>query len=205
MAATGRPLRADAARNRARVLEAARTAFADGGLDVGVEEIARRAGVGKGTLYRRFPTKDELIRAIFDDLLGELERLAAAAQARPDAWEAFAGFIDGAARMQASNQGFLDVVAQRFGGAALSREQRTRFLAAVAGPLRRAQAAGCVRGDLVADDVPLLLRMVGATTRPAPDGRPMDAHWPRYLGLLMDAVRPAAATDLPAPPVRIGA
>src|SRR3954454_21786141 len=114
----GRGLRGGAARTRTRVLAAARQASAEAGLDVGVEEIARRAGVGKGTLYRRFPTKDELIRAIFDDLLGELERLAAAAQARPDAWEAFAGFIDGAARMQASNQGFLDVVAQRFGGAA---------------------------------------------------------------------------------------
>ena len=69
MAATGRPLRADAARNRTLILDAARAAFADGGLDVGVEEIARRAGVGKGTLYRRFPTKEALVRAIFDDIL----------------------------------------------------------------------------------------------------------------------------------------
>src|SRR6201990_342982 len=72
-----RPLRADAARNRARILDAARTAFAESGLDVGVEEIARRAGVGKGTLYRRFPTKEALVRAIFDDILDEIEALSA--------------------------------------------------------------------------------------------------------------------------------
>ena len=77
MEANGRPLRADAARNRARVLEAARTAFAEAGLDVGVEEIARRAGVGKGTLYRRFPTKEALVRAIFDEVQDEVEVLLA--------------------------------------------------------------------------------------------------------------------------------
>ena len=73
MEAHVRPLRADAARNRARVLDAARTAFAEAGLDVGVEEIARRAGVGKGTLYRRFPTKEALVCAIFEDILLEFD------------------------------------------------------------------------------------------------------------------------------------
>ena len=80
MEAHVRPLRADAARNRTRVLDAARTAFAEAGLDVGVEEIARRAGVGKGTLYRRFPTKEALVRAIFEDILDEVEQLAAEAR-----------------------------------------------------------------------------------------------------------------------------
>src|SRR3954465_4395805 len=100
-----RPLRADAARNRARILDAARSAFAESGLDVGVEEIARRAGVGKGTLYRRFPTKEALVRAIFEDILEEVETLAADADAMDDAQEAFARFLSAAARMQASNQG----------------------------------------------------------------------------------------------------
>jgi AcrR family transcriptional regulator len=203
MAAPGRPLRADAARNRALILDAARTAFADGGLDVGVEEIARRAGVGKGTLYRRFPTKEELVRAIFDDILADYERLAAAAGDEPDPGEAFARFLDGAARMQASNQGFYDVVAQRLGTSALTAEQRRRFIDAPARPLRRAQAAGRVRDDLVPEDIQLILRMLGATTRPAMDGRPMDAHWPRYLSLLLDALRPGSATPLRAPPWRL--
>lgn len=202
MAAPDRPLRADAARNRALILDAARAAFADGGLDVGVEEIARRAGVGKGTLYRRFPTKEALVRAIFDEILAEFTRVSSAAAHEDDAWAAFAGFLEATARMQASNQGFYDVVAQRMGVSMLTAEQRARFLEAVAGPLHRAQGDGCVRGDLVPEDIQLMLRMLGATTRPALDGRPMDDHWPRYLGLLLDALRPASATPLPADPWR---
>jgi AcrR family transcriptional regulator len=195
-----RPLRADAARNRARILDAARSAFAEAGLDVGVEEIARRAGVGKGTLYRRFPTKEALVRAIFEDLLDELDRLVEQVAAEPEPGEAFRRFLGESARKQASNQGFFDVVAQRLGAGALTPEQRRRFLVAIARPLRRAQAAGCVRGDLVPEDVQMMLRMLGATTRPAPDGASMDEHWPRYLGLLEDALRPETATPLPAEP-----
>src|ERR687884_292227 len=93
-----RPLRADAARNRDRVLQAARDAFAQAGLDVGVEEIARRAGVGKGTLYRRFPTKEALVQAIVQDRLDELEAIAARCQAVPDAGEGFAQFLSEGAR-----------------------------------------------------------------------------------------------------------
>ncbi|WP_037411018.1 TetR/AcrR family transcriptional regulator [Candidatus Solirubrobacter pratensis] len=197
-----RPLRADAARNRARILDAARTAFAASGLDVGVEEIARRAGVGKGTLYRRFPTKEALVRAIFDDLLDDIETLVETVAGRPDAGEAFVFFLGESARRQATNQGFLDVVAQRLGAAALTSEQRRRFLAAMGRPLRRAQEAGSVRGDLVAEDVQMIFRMLGATTRPAADGSPMDDHWPRYIGLVCDALRPEAATPLPAGPWR---
>jgi len=198
-----RPLRADAARNRARVLDAARSAFAESGLDVGVEEIARRAGVGKGTLYRRFPTKEALVRAIFEDILDEIEHIVGAAEAEPDAWTAFTAYLSATARMQASNQGFYDVVAQRLGAAALTDDQRERIIDTTTRMLKRAQEARVVRDDLVPEDVQLMLRMVGATTRPAPDGTPMDDHWPRYLGLLLDAVRPEAATPLQAEPWRL--
>jgi AcrR family transcriptional regulator len=200
MDAPARPLRADAARNRTRVLDAARTAFAEAGLDVGVEEIARRAGVGKGTLYRRFPTKEALVRAIFDDILDEIEALSEQSEAEPDPREAFAGYLNAAAHMTASNQGFYDVVARGLGAAALSAEQRKRILVAAERPLRRAQDAGVVRADLVPEDVQIMLRMLGAATRSAPDGHPMDDHWQRYLGLLLDSTHPDAATQLPAEP-----
>jgi AcrR family transcriptional regulator len=203
MAAPGRPLRADAARNRTLILDAARAAFAEGGLDVGVEEIARRAGVGKGTLYRRFPTKEALVQAIFDDILVEYEELAGSACEDPEPGAAFAGFLDAAARMQASNQGFYDVVTQRLGRSALTDDQRRRFIDAAARPLRRAQDAGRVRADLVPEDIQLMLRMLGATTRPAMDGSTMVDRWPRYLGLLLDALRPGSATPLRADPWRL--
>ena len=195
-----RPLRADAARNRARVLDAARTAFAEAGLDVGVEEIARRAGVGKGTLYRRFPTKEALVRAIFEDILDEIERIVGDSEAEPDPWTAFTTYLSTTARLQASNQGFYDVVAARLGASALTDDQRQRVMTATTRMLRRAQDAKVVRADLVPEDVQLMLRMVGATTRPAMDGSPMDDHWPRYLGLLLDGLRPESATQLPAEP-----
>jgi AcrR family transcriptional regulator len=197
MEAELRPLRADAARNKARVLDAARTAFAELGLDVGVEEIARRAGVGKGTLYRRFPTKDALVRAIFEDLLDEVDVLVAEAEAVDDPWDAFARYVAATAELQISNQGFFDVVNQRLGAVVLSPDQRTRALAGTARLLRRAQEAGVVRADLEPEDVQIMLRMVGAATRPAFDGTPMHERWPRYLALLLDGLRPEAAKPLP--------
>ena len=199
-----RPLRADAARNRARVLDAARTAFAEAGLDVGVEEIARRAGVGKGTLYRRFPTKEALVRAIFEDILDEIERIVDGRRGR-------AGRLDGVHALPVRDRAHAGVqpgLLRRRRAAARRRARSPTSSASASSTrptrtLKRAQDAGVVRDDLVPEDVQLMLRMVGATTRPAPDGSPMDDHWPRYLGLLLDALRPEAATPLPAEPWRL--
>ena len=201
MEAHVRPLRADAARNRTRVLDAARTAFAEAGLDVGVEEIARRAGVGKGTLYRRFPTKEALVCAIFEDILVEFERVSEEALSGEGVGEAFEHFLETAATMQASNQGFYDVVS-RGGADVITPDQSKRFRVAAGGPLARAQAAGAVRDDLVADDLLMIFRMLGPTTRSFTGGHSLEDHWRRYLGLLLDAMRPAAATPLRAEPWR---
>lgn len=201
MEAHVRPLRADAARNRARVLDAARSAFAEAGLDVGVEEIARRAGVGKGTLYRRFPTKEALVCAIFEDILVDFEQVSQEALSGEEVGEAFEHFLKTAGVMQASNQGFYDVVS-RGGAEVLTPEQRERFRAAAGGPLKRAQQAGVIRDDLVADDLLMIFRMLGPTTRSFEGKHSLDDHWPRYLGLLLDAMRPAAASPLPAEPWR---
>src|SRR5580765_2398854 len=113
-----RPLRRDARENLDRILVAARAAFAELGLDAGVEEIAGRAGVGMGTLYRRFPTKDALIDAVFEE---HLDRLAAAAEAalqKPDPWEGLLDYLATVVRLQSSDRGFSEVL-----GAHLRSEQ----------------------------------------------------------------------------------
>ena len=191
MEAELRPLRADAARNKARVLDAARTAFAELGLDVGVEEIARRAGVGKGTLYRRFPTKDALVRAIFEDLLDEIDELVAEAEAveRPvGRVRALRRRDRRAADLQPGLLRRRQPAARR-GRALDPTSARARSPAPRACCSARRRRAWCA-ADLVPEDVQIMLRMVGAATRPAFDGTPMDEHWPRYLGA---AARRAAA------------
>ena len=181
------------------------TAFAEAGLDVGVEEIARRAGVGKGTLYRRFPTKEALVRAIFEDILDEIERLVGrgrgASRRRGRRSRATSAR---AARMQASNQGFFDVVAQRLGAAALDRRAAPRAsLAATAAPAASAprRRARCAR-DLVPEDVQLMLRMVGATTRPAPDGTPDGRALAALPRAAARRAAPGGGDPLPAEPWR---
>ena len=104
------PLRRDAQRNRDRILAATRAAFQERGLDVGVDEIARRAGVGMGTLYRHFQTKDALIDAIVDARSRSSPPRPSAREA-PDAWEGFEAFLVGAVDLQASDRGFKDALA----------------------------------------------------------------------------------------------
>src|ERR1700712_998555 len=97
-----RPIRSDARRNRARLIEVAAEAFRDEGLDVGVDELARRAGVGVATLYRHFPAKPDLILAVTEGVLDELERAA------DSPGQTVAGFLDAALRLHCRNRGFLE-------------------------------------------------------------------------------------------------
>src|SRR3954465_4513652 len=102
-------LRRDGERNRGRILDAARRAFAELGLDVGVDEIARRAGVGVGTLYRRFPTKQSLVAAICDARLGELQPAIDAALAEEDPWTGFVSLVLATVERQAADRGFMQM------------------------------------------------------------------------------------------------
>ncbi len=141
-------LRADAQRNLDRVLLAAAECFAERGVDASADEIARRAGVGHGTVYRRFPTKDALLAAVLGVHLRELAATADAALAEPEPGEAFARFLRDAADAYARNRSLIE---------AIDRCQQTpeagELVQAVRRLLRRAQQAGAVRGDVTADDV----------------------------------------------------
>jgi AcrR family transcriptional regulator len=171
-------LRADAERNRGLVLEAARSVFAEHGLEAGVAEVAERAGVGVATIFRRFPTKDDLLAAILEDRVREITELAREATS-------FREFMFGAAAVHMADRGFCDSV----DGVVFERPAlvhgREEVRAIVSGLLRDAQAAGEIRADFTVDDAPIVLLGVARAA-------PRDS-WRRYLEFALDGLRPVAA------------
>ncbi len=163
-------LRADAQDNRHRVLEAARGLFAESGLGVTMRQIARRAGVGPATLYRRFPTKQDLVLEAFRDELGACSAIVREATADPDPWRGFCRVIERVTVLNARNQGFTDAFMAEYPNAmdfAAHRAALTREIEAIS---RRAIAAGDLRADFVLDDFMLvLLAGRGLTAIPARD------------------------------------
>lgn len=174
-------LRADARRNLERVLDAATEAFAASGPDVSVDEIARRAGVGHATVFRRFPTKDDLMLAVIERHVAEMRALAEQALLADDPGEAFFAFVWRVAALNMQAPGLHRCVVH------CGEKPGAAELAALGEQIvRRAQRAGAVRADVRPEDVPLLIR--GALLS-APDGQ-----WRRYLGVVLDGLHaePAA-------------
>jgi AcrR family transcriptional regulator len=194
-----RPLRRDAQANRDKIVAAARDAFAAEGIGVPVEKVARQAGVGMGTLYRHFATKEDLVDAVFEDTLAELAAVAHEALAMEDAWAGFCSFLERAFLLHAENRGLKDVVLTRSPGRAKAEAARVRLRPLIAQLVERAQEQGTLRRDFSAADVPVLFWMVGrviaATSEIAPD------FWRRQLGFVLDGLRADAATPLPHAPL----
>ncbi|MEV6986452.1 TetR/AcrR family transcriptional regulator [Sphaerisporangium sp. NPDC051017] len=198
--AAARPLRRDARRNRDALLAAARAVFASEGLDAPLEQIARRAGVAIGTLYRNFPTRMDLVEAIFLEKLGTWLEHAERALVMDDAWEAFAFYLERLCELQAHDRGFNDLASMRFPDASCSERARSRIYELSARIVERAQAAGAVRPDVTAEDLALVVwahtRITEATSAVCPSA------WRRHLGLMLDAFRADRAHPLPEPPMR---
>jgi AcrR family transcriptional regulator len=199
VSATIRPLRADAARNRERVIGAAREAFAELGTDVSVPQIAERAGVGVATIYRSFPTKRDLVAAIVLDSFRAFRDNAQAALEHEDAWDGFAAFVCGGAALQAQDRAFSQVIGEALDVPEV-RAERDRLLAIAQLLIDRAQASGRLRPDLVAEDIPLLLSGLGGSLAMADCSMGL---WERHLALVLDGLRAEGAHPLPcAPPTR---
>jgi AcrR family transcriptional regulator len=185
-AASDVPLRQDAARNLLKILAAARASFYQEGLDVGVEAIAQRAGVGVGTLYRRFPTKDSLIDAVVDELLREVLDVASATLANEPPATGIAEFLRAVGQVQAEHAGCL----ARLWSDTARRPVRAEIETIARTLLSRAQQAGSVRMDVTYEDIVLLhwsIRGVIETTfSVAPDA------WLRHLDLLLAGLAPSA-------------
>lgn len=141
-------MRADAQRNLDLVLGAAQECFAEGGIDVSVDEVARRAGVGHGTVFRRFPTKEALIDAVLGKELDRMVLLGQAALADEDAWDGFAGFFRAAAEGYARNRALVESKER-----CKELPQMNVIQEAAHELVRRAQASGALRGDLTADEI----------------------------------------------------
>jgi AcrR family transcriptional regulator len=201
---TDRPLRADAARNRSAIVAAAQRAFAEGGLQVPFDEIARRAGVGEATVHRRFPDRASLIAAAFCDKMTAYADAAAQALAEPDPWMAFCGYVRRVCAMQSGDRGFADLLTLTFAAVNPAiKELENRRNSAFRDWLtliHRAKAAGRLRRDFHPDDLIVLLManagVVAATADTAPDA------WQRHVEYMLQAFAADNAQSLPAPPAR---
>jgi len=166
-----RTLRSDARDNRAHILEAARALFSARGLNVPMREIARHAGVGPATLYRRFPTKQMLVAEAFADQMRACSAIVDEGCADPDPWHGLCLVIEKICELHARDRGFTEAFMATFPGAADITAGREYTLRAVAGLARRAQEAGKLRPDfLVPDDLVLMLQAnqgIHATTAAA--------------------------------------
>ncbi|TDE35742.1 TetR/AcrR family transcriptional regulator [Nonomuraea mesophila] len=183
-------MRKDAVHNRERLLEAARRLFADRGLDVPLEEIARTAGVSIGTLYNRFPTREDLVEAVFEDRAATVAAIAERALTMDDPWEGFVAFLTGVCELQAADLGYNDLAARDGKGI----EPMVRII-------ERAQEAGALRGDVTLADMSFVIWGVAATVRATYGTVP--GAWRRHLGLALDGLRSTAAHELPVPPMSI--
>ncbi len=184
-----RAMRADARRNHQRVLSAARKCMARDGLEAQMEEIARCAKVGVGTVYRHFPNKEDLVDALAADRFERLAGLAEAALEREDPGPAFDDFVRASARIQSEDRALSEVLT--------SRPETMRraadgvgMLGLVAEMIGRAQEAGAIRGDARPEDIPMLMCALAGTYR-NPNADPE-----RYVAIVLDGLRAPGSTPL---------
>lgn len=194
-----RPLRGDARRNRDRLLAAARELFATRGVDVAMADIARQAGVSNGTLYNRFPTREDLIEAVFIDRLETMAALARDALADDDPWHGLTGYLTAVCELQAIDRGFNEVAARGMPPSPAAQRLQEEGHVVIAQLLDRAKQAGTLRDDLALTDLAFVIwgisRTVEATAGFAP------RLWRRHLALLLDGFRSEGAHPLPEPPL----
>jgi AcrR family transcriptional regulator len=194
------PLRADAERNRRRLIDAAAEIFNERGIDASIAEIRERAGVGQGTVFRHFPTKEHLIAAVMRERMEALIELARERVDDPDPGQALREFMANAAAGKSVDQQLYRAICEADAlPADEERALRRALVAAIDGLLRRAQADGSVRDDVAAEDILLLEGAASHAGSMLIDVAP--ELWRRYLDLIFDGMRPAGAHPLshPAP------
>jgi AcrR family transcriptional regulator len=194
-----RPLRRDAERNRQRILAAAAEVLSERGLDATLDEVARAAGVGVGTVYRRFPDKESLIEELFRDRIDAMVSAAEQAFTEPDPWQALVSYLDFAISLMAGNAGLRQILMFSTYGKERVSYARNRMQPVVAKLVERAQASGDLRPDFTGSDTKMIVFMLSSLAEYASPSRP--DLWRRYLALIVDGLRSSRDTmsELPAP------
>lgn len=197
MATGDRPLRRDAERNRRLILDAARDLFAARGLTVTLDDVARHAGLGVGTVYRRFRRREELIDALFEERLGGIVALAREGLACADPWLGLTRFLERALELQAADRGLKELLLGTSEGRDHVARMRAQMIPLASELVRRAQVAGTLREDFAPQDVPLLQMMLGSVVDAA--GTVRADLWRRYLALIVDGMRAQGPAGEPLP------
>jgi AcrR family transcriptional regulator len=189
-----KPLRADARRNRAKVMAAARAAFAERGIDAQMDDVAQRAHVGVGTVYRHFPTKEALFVALLEDTFARVAERSRHALEDDDPWQAFARMMWDAGESLAGDRALTEAMQ-----ADLSTEPcpgQVELADITTELMHRAQAAGAMRPDAMLDDIPMLMCGIGtANCKP----HTVPNAWRRHLAIVIDGLRASAASGRLAP------
>ncbi len=182
-----RPLRADAARNRDKLLAAAVDVFGRQGLDAPLEHIARKAEVSIGTLYAHFPTRQAFIDAIFPERLAVLDDIGAAALAEPDPWQGFVAFVEGTVALQAEDLGLNDAIARRLPPSSEAVQVCQRGMGHAELIIGRAKDSGRLRADFEPADLATLTWAMSQVIRESIDTEP--ERWRRFLRFYLDGLR----------------
>lgn len=188
-------LRADAARNRERIVAAAMEVFAERGLEASTAEIAARAGVGEATLFRRFPTKEDLVTAIVQMQLEGAAEVAASCLEEDDPWRGVERFLIEMVGRASQDHGISDANKERCMASPALAGERSRVLDLTGQLVKRAQRAGVLRDDIAGQDLMFLMGAVASVGEvPFPGLR--EDLWRRYLGVVLDGLRPEGASKL---------
>jgi AcrR family transcriptional regulator len=179
--------RADARRNRKRILDAARLQFSEHGLDVHIERIAQAAGVGVGTVYRNFPTKEDLLQALVDERFAFFKDAARAGLDDPDPWRGFCTMMRESARVTAEDRAVSEAMDQLPGVCQCSAE-KVGLREAGSELVERAKATGKLRSDFQVEDIGSLMCGLGRATAQR-EGGPPPMSWERYVEILLAGLR----------------
>ncbi|CAN7157324.1 TetR/AcrR family transcriptional regulator [Mycolicibacterium frederiksbergense] len=182
-----RGLRKDAERNRQRVLTAARELFAIKGMEATLNDVAHHAGVGVGTVYRRFATKEELVEAIFEEGIAEVVCLAETALQHSNSWDGFVWFIERHCELAATDRGLREMVYSKAYGGDRVDCAREELVPLISKLVDRARSDGYLRADIAHSDTPIIGLLAGTVSEWA--GHVDPELWRRYVALLLEGMR----------------